>query len=154
MIIGSNEQFEKVIAYLPEQTQSKSPGQELVALSRVKDPKCLAIGNDSSSISYMDISKIGKSGPYKTRRKFLSELNEIAPETQKRTIDAITQLDPEEAYQTYNGGCNFLLKWFRGKVGPHHIVHQQNTKKDSQVNQQINEQEQTFAGFSSLSLSV
>ena len=37
--------------------------------------------------------------------------------TQQPTIDAITQLDATVLDEkTYEGGCNFLLKWFNDKV--------------------------------------
>ena len=44
-------------------------------------------------------------------------LKEKASVTQQPTIDAITQLDATMLDEkTYEGGCEFLLKWFNEKV--------------------------------------
>ena len=64
MTVGPNQIFEKVIVYLPEDNQRKSPGLELVAFSRATDPNSFAIGNNSSKLSIMSLRKIGNTPAY------------------------------------------------------------------------------------------
>ena len=51
MTVGEGEMFKKVIMYLLEEQQRKTPGIELTAVSRVKKGTDLAFGNDSSKIT-------------------------------------------------------------------------------------------------------
>ena len=101
------------MVYLPEEGMRKNPGLELVAFSRVKRPEDLAIGNDSGKLTRMQIQKIGKGKIYDLRREFQQKLKLMEKETQAPTIDAITSLDTINEPKTYEGGCAFLLDWFR-----------------------------------------
>ena len=55
---------------------------------------------------------IGNTSAYQHRKNFAKELKDIAPISQKRTVEAITKLDSVNE-KTFKGGCDFLLKWFR-----------------------------------------
>ena len=113
MTIGEGEIFEKVVVYLPEEGMRKNPGLELVAFSRVKRPEDLAIGNDSGKLTRMQIQRIGKGKIYDLRREFQQKLKLMEKETQAPTIQAITNLDTVNEPKTYEGGCAFLLDWFK-----------------------------------------
>jgi hypothetical protein len=117
MTIGDGQIFEKVIVYLPEAGSRSDPGLELVAFSRASGPDCVAVGNNSSTLTEMSIKKIGKSVAYDLRREFEQELKQMAYGTQAPTIAAITMLDEiEYGDKTYEGGCRFLLNWFNEKT--------------------------------------
>ena len=55
MTIGKNEIFTKVVLYLPDSESGgrRTPGSELVGMSRAKDLSCLAIGNESQNLSIL-----------------------------------------------------------------------------------------------------
>jgi len=113
MTIGDGEQFKKVIVHLPD--NARCPGLPLVACSRSKKANDLAIGNKLEEMSKREIQQIGSTKAYQARRAFLKTLSDKEEETQKITIDGITKLhnvNPGEA-QTYEGGCEFLLHWYR-----------------------------------------
>ena len=117
MTIGDGQIFEKVIVYLPEAGCRSDPGLELVAFSRASGPDCVAVGNNSSTLTEMSIKKIGKSAAYDLRREFEQELKQMAHGTQAPTIAAITMFDEiESGDKTYEGGCKFLLNWFNEKT--------------------------------------
>ena len=102
MTIGENEIFTKVVLYLPDSLSGrKTPGSELVGMSRAKNLNCLAIGNESKNLSVQDIQKISRTQAYDSRRKFESSLKRKAEKTQKNVINAIKRLDEEK---TYEGG--------------------------------------------------
>ena len=82
MTIGPGQQFEKVIVYLPEAGTRTIPGLELVGISRAMNPECLAIGNESSSLSEFHIKKIGSSAAYDARRAFEQEMKDASPSSQ------------------------------------------------------------------------
>ena len=64
-----------------------------------------------------NITNIGNTPAYKTRRDFETMLREKALSTHQPTIDAITQLDATVLVEkSYEGGCELLLKWFNDKV--------------------------------------
>ncbi|KAL7554626.1 hypothetical protein ACHAWF_018133 [Thalassiosira exigua] len=111
MTIGLGEFFEKVIVYLPDASQAnKSPGLEVVELSRAKRVQDFAIGNPTSSLDRASIRKIGTGRAYEARRRFQDEVLRLSDATKERTIAAITAQDPHEN-KTYEGGCNYLLGW-------------------------------------------
>ena len=60
MTVGPDENFEKVIVYLPDKSrgQRSTPGLELVAISRATAPECFAIGNPVTSLNRSDIKKL------------------------------------------------------------------------------------------------
>jgi hypothetical protein len=93
------------------------PGLVLVALSRAKTPEDFAIGNDTSQLSRRMIQKIGTSTAYMARTQFQAEMKNMSNVSMDRTIKAITALDPIVGEQTYDGGCDYLLEWYREKVG-------------------------------------
>ncbi len=112
MTIGPGQQFEKVIVYLPEAGTRSIPGLELVGISRAMSPDCLAIGNNSSSFSEFHIKKIGTSAAYDARRLFEQEMKDASPSTQLPIREDIKNLDPCND-KSFEGGCDFLLKWYR-----------------------------------------
>ena len=116
MTIGPHQQFEKVIVHLPTSTTRKSPGIELVACSRAMNPDCIAFGNKSSDLTTMELKKIGTTNSYDLRRSFETEMKRRADESQTQTIEAITALDNNHENKTYEGGCKFLLSWFRNET--------------------------------------
>ena len=98
MTIGENEIFTKVVLYLPDSESGgrRTPGSELVGMSRAKDLSCLAIGNESKNLSLQDIQTIGATNAYNLRRKFESKLKKKATATQTKVIKAIKNLDNSE----------------------------------------------------------
>lgn len=117
MTIGPGEVFEKAVVYFPDTSngQKSTPGLELVGMSRVKDPSCLAIGNMSTSLSVSDIKKIGSSKANKKVKEFRSKLTEQALSSKLEIIQKIKSLhgtnSPDEE-PSFDGGCAFLLNWF------------------------------------------
>ena len=97
MTIGENEIFTKVVLYLPDSVSGrKTPGSELVGMSRTKNLNCHAIGNESKNLSLQDIQTIGATTAYNLRRKFESKLKKKATATQTKVIKAIKNLDTSE----------------------------------------------------------
>ena len=115
MTIGPGQQFERVVVHLPESGTRKNPGIELVAISRAMNPTCFAIGNHSSTLTTMDIKKIGNGPSYESRRRYESNLRLAANHTERAIKEKILHLDPNESHQTYEGGCEFLLQWYQEK---------------------------------------
>ena len=74
MTISPGQQFERVVVYLPESGTRKIPGIELIAISQTMNPTCFAIGNYSSTLTTMDIKKIGNGPSYENRRRYESNL--------------------------------------------------------------------------------
>ena len=75
-----------MVLHLPDSESGgrKTPGSELVGMSRAKDLSCLAIGNESKNLSIQDIQKIGATKSYDLRREFESKLKKtICRHTQK-----------------------------------------------------------------------
>ena len=74
MTIGKNEIFTKVVLYLPDSKSGgrRTPGSDLVGLSRAKDLSSLAIGNQSKNFPY-NIFKKGATKSYNLRRDFEGE---------------------------------------------------------------------------------
>ena len=117
MTIGDGEIFEKAVVYLPESETKGNAGLELVAFSRVKSPYCLAVGNKRNKQTKRSIQNIGKSDVYTLRRQFQNELEAMDKQTRQPTINAITDLDTAEGNsKTYEGGCEYLLKWFHKQI--------------------------------------
>ena len=85
--------FDKLIVYLTVDGQRTTPGLELDNFSRVKKPEYIAVGNPVGELPITNITNIGKTPAYKTRRDFETMLKEKAFATQQPTIDTITQLD-------------------------------------------------------------
>jgi hypothetical protein len=84
--------FEKLIVNLPTEQKRKTPGLELVALSRPDSIHNLAIGKNVSDLSHIMIMKIGTALSYAKRRLFLNQIHQMAPLTQQQTRDLIAQL--------------------------------------------------------------
>ena len=64
MIIGSGHEFEKVVVCLPEPSYKKTPGLEIVDISRAMNSSYFSIGNSSVSISTLTIKKNGTKNTY------------------------------------------------------------------------------------------
>lgn len=112
MTVGPGQQFQKLIITLPAGNTRSAPGLELVAFSRAKSLDCLAIGNPSSKLSYQSLMKIGATPAYVKRRAFQNKLRQQAVQSQRRTVDRITDLDPSPGQKSFQGGCQFLLDWY------------------------------------------
>ena len=55
--------------------------------------------------------KIGATLAYVKRRAFQNELRQRAVQSQRRTVDRITDLDPSPGQKSFQDGCQFLLDW-------------------------------------------
>ena len=102
----------------PPTTDRKTPGLEIVAASRAKTPNDFVLANDSSEIYKTEIRKIGATPAYAEKRRFQDMLKQRAQPSQQVTIDAITDLDPNADDKTFEGGCEFLLRWYRTLLTP------------------------------------
>ena len=91
--VGEGMDFEKLIVYLTMTGQRTTPGIDLVAYYRVKKPEDIAVGNPMGELTIANITNIGNTPAYKTRRDIKKMLKEKDFATQQPTIDAITQLD-------------------------------------------------------------
>ena len=90
------------------------PGLVLVMFTRLKEAADFAIGTEPNSLSMDDFVKLGNTPAYNDRRKFRQEMNELSEQTMKRIIDRITALhDATNGNKTFEGGCKFLLRWYR-----------------------------------------
>ena len=113
MTVGPGQLFEKVIIYYPAEpgTRSNTPGLELIALSRAMNIECLAIGNPVQELSYKYIECIGNTPAYAKQKLFLNDIQQKSVGSQTRTKACIKALDPA-TNKTYDGGAEFLLKWY------------------------------------------
>ena len=64
MTIGTVQQFEKVVVWLPVTGQKTQPGLELVAISRAVNVGTFAIGNEKSTLNRRDLQNIGATAAY------------------------------------------------------------------------------------------
>ena len=64
-------------------------------------------------ITQRGIMKIGTTSAYKTRNYFQKKMQEMSNADMVTTNVAITAQDPNSDNQTYGGGCNFLIQWYR-----------------------------------------
>ena len=115
MTVGQGELFKKVVMYILEEGQRKTPGIELTPASRVKEGKDLAFGNDSHKITLEMVQDIGRSQASEERRQFIKSLKERAGDSQLQTKQDIAQLDPSSD-KTYEGGSCYLRDWFKNTV--------------------------------------
>ena len=82
---------------------------ELVVFSRAKSIDCLAIGNPSSKFSYQNAHENwSNSGLCEIQ----NELGQRLMQSQPKTVDRITDLDPSPGLKSSEGGCQFLLYWY------------------------------------------
>ena len=98
--------WDKVVIYLATGRQRKTPGAELVGISRATDYQMMSIENPLYSIDIMSLSKLGQCNIYDRCREFEQYLNIVSQSTQKHYIDMITDLDELEE-KTYSGDCAF-----------------------------------------------
>ena len=68
------------------------------------------------------ILKIGKSPAYTKRREYFAKMKLKAETSQARTKSRIAQLDPSPN-KTYEGGCHFLLDWYKNKIANKYNAH-------------------------------
>ena len=111
--IGEGQDFEKVVIYFTEGKTRNAPGIDLVALSRAQQIEDIAIGNQIKNISKNYILNIGKGGSYDILQSFEEFLESKAQSTQQFFRKAISKLDTNKKKQTFEGGCDFLLHWYR-----------------------------------------
>lgn len=125
---GENQPFSNCVSYLPYANSKTVPGLELVSLSRAQKPTDLAIGNRMSTLNRVQILKIGTSNAYKERQDFHTMIKERADATKTRIVEQVKALDPIAHKPTYDGGCAYLLGWFRGRVGPMTVLPEENVE--------------------------
>lgn len=115
--VGLNHDWENVVIYFVEGKKRSQPGLELVALSRVEDPNCLFVGNNSFSLTNEQLSNIGRGLAYDKRKEYESMLRDKSIISQKPFVDAIMSLDNSNGAneKTFEGGCRFLCDWYRSK---------------------------------------
>ena len=116
MTVGPGQQFEKVVVHLPEGTHNKTPGLELVGISRAMNPSCFAIGNLTANISTLSIRKIGTTKAYDKRKDFIRDMKMKAGPSQQYYREMITNLDTSNTEKTLMGGYRFLLGWYRSQI--------------------------------------
>ena len=92
------------------------PGLEIVAISRVKKTRDLALmSTEKHQLTLERLLRIGKSKSYDIRRQFV--VNSLLPFTE-RTKEKVEQLLLEESDPTVrmvNDGYLSLVEWYRNK---------------------------------------
>ena len=78
------------------------------------------VGNVKSQLNQASIKNTGKGKPYEKRQKFFIKLHVRSPLSTKKTIKRIHAIDPSVENTIYEGGCEFLLEWYRNKVNSDH----------------------------------
>ena len=115
MTIGDGQQFPYVVVHFPQASQRVTPGQVLVAFTRAIAPENFALGN--TDITQKDLKNIGKGAGYQKRRVFEEQMNTRASESETLIREQITELDTTgNEVKTFEGGCQHLLRWYRGRV--------------------------------------
>ena len=89
---------------------------KLVARGRATGPENFAIIDELSFLDKISLQNIGKTPGYLPRRQFEEELITMTALTQHKTRDRIKQLDELHNNQIYEGGCYWLLKWYRDNL--------------------------------------
>ena len=85
----------------------------LIAFTRAKNAGDLAIGTASNFLAVETITKIGTTKAYQKKKDFREQLQVQSQQSMQRTVDRITALDNANTVKTFDGGCNFLLQWYR-----------------------------------------
>jgi len=68
-------------------------------------------------LTTIELQKIGTTNAYNLRRLFERDIQDMAEETQIRTKEAIVALNRNNNENNiHEGGCEFILSWFREKV--------------------------------------
>ena len=117
MTITKREPSEKVVIHFPTNGKSNVTGLEMVMTSRAKSLSNFCLGNRVADLDKKALKKIGKSPTTDQRRLFRQQVK-----SQYKYVDRpwvlceIAQLD-SSGRQTFEGGCNFLLKWYAGHFG-------------------------------------
>ena len=109
IIVGPGQQFPKLIIMLSAGNTRNAPVLELVAFSRAKSIHCLAIAILSSKFSYQNAHENWSNS---SLCEIQNELGQRAIQSQPKTVDRITDLDPSPGLKSSNGGCQFLLYWY------------------------------------------
>ena len=115
MTVGSNENFEIVVVYLPERSRGHklTSGLELVGIFRATAPENFAIGNTLSSINCADIKKIGRSKTtINSFHLFVKDRCFTTQEKVRVSIKGLVQNAVDVGAKKFKGGCQFLLNWF------------------------------------------
>ena len=87
-----------------------------MACSRAKTEDNFTLGNELNELLRAEIKKIGNTKAYKARNDFLKNVQERVKSTQEKIREGITNLDQAETGKSYEGGCQFLLEWYRVNV--------------------------------------
>ena len=113
MSIGAGETFEKAVIHFADGKMANIPGLMLTAFTRVKEANDLAVGTESNSLTVENITKIGATKAYRKKKEFRKQLQIQSQESMQRTVTRITDLDTQNTDKTFEGGCAFLLQWYR-----------------------------------------
>ena len=114
MTVGLLQQFEYGVVYFPEAADKGAPGLELVTVTRAMEPRDFAIGN--TNITERELNRIGTGPIYVARRTFMESIITRANLSEQRIDAEITKLDQHDGVKTFQGGCDYLLAWYRNKV--------------------------------------
>ena len=107
--------IKRVVVHLPNLNLKAAPGSALVGISRAINPDVLAFGNAFGSLAVEEVTKIGTTPAYATRRAWLNRLSQKAQPTPEHTTSSIAVLTQEG---TFEAGCRFLLYWYAREVMP------------------------------------
>ena len=117
MSIGSNETWTKAVVVLPGvRSNMNKPGLEIVAISRVKKTRDLALmSTEKHQLTLERLLRIGKTKSYDVRRQFV--VNSLLPFTE-RTKEKVEQLllkESDPSVRMVNDGYLSLVEWYRNK---------------------------------------
>jgi hypothetical protein len=113
MTIADGELYENVVIHFPTNGRCNVTGLEMVMTSRVKSISNFCLGNRVSDLDKTYLKKIGKSPTNDQRRLFQQRVKSQYENVDRpRVLAEIAQLD-SSGRQTYEGGCTFLLRWYR-----------------------------------------
>ena len=113
MTIADGELYENVVIHFPTNGRCHVTGLEMVMTSRVKSISNFRLGNRVSDLDKKYLKKIGKSPINDQRRLFQQRVKSQYKNVDRpRVLSEIAQLDSSWR-QPYEGGCNFLLRWYR-----------------------------------------
>ena len=115
MTIGKGHVFEKMIMYFPRAGSKAQPGIEYTATTRPENIDDFAIGGSVLDITQKGVMKIGSTSAYKARNEFQKMVQKMSDADMVTTKAAISAQDPNADHQTYDGGCDFLIQWYRDK---------------------------------------
>ena len=124
MTIGNGDEcfWKRVVVGLPTaEGRNRSPGQELVGLSRATDIEVLAIHDEDpkAKVSQDSFFNIGMGASCEKKRQFEQHLLESQGESQVWLKSKISSLDPS-GRKDFDRGYEFLCSWLDEKCSQNH----------------------------------